>query len=350
MKDETPNFGTSVEISAETIPGLVLLIEKERIDPAMTFKLESEQGIISEKGDSAFWVKLQDSAGKMVEGKFFVSGAGQEKLLVFEPGMPGDSNKWMEAKFVPELIRQGYSIFCIRHSGTKVNAENSSNYLNCPERITKEEDDAAAVIGKTTGKTEYTIEDIDDEPRIAIEALQRNFKQIFLVGHSSGSEGIAFSLPKLPKEITDKVRSFVSLAGYIGRYDEENDLFDKKGIFNSEKMKAYYEYCNRFIAMGDPAKNVELKKDVLKSIHRLSLPENINFVFVNTPKDEYVTVESSEEFRGSASGGRGLRIIDETQSEPEFHDLKNLRPRTLSRLLEIYHPKSKHLVTVKKEK
>ena len=158
---------------------------------------------------------------------------------------------------------------------------------------------------------------------------------------------MALSLPKLPTEITDKVRSFVSLAGYIGRYDENKDFFDKKGIFNSVKMKEYYEYCNNFIAMGDSGKNVELKKGVLKSIYESPIPENINLISVNSPKDEYVTVESAQEFRDFT--GRGLGITDETQSEPEFHDLKNLQPKTLLRLLEIYHPKSKHAITVEKE-
>lgn len=340
---------------AEIIPGSIPLIEKEMVDPKMTFELRNEQGVISGKGDSAFWVTLQNPDGKKVEGKFFASGEGSEKLLVFEPGMPGDGNTWMEERLVPELIRNGYSVFCVRHCGTKVNAENSGKYVHCPERIAKETGNAAAVIGKIDGKTEYSLLDIDEETGTAIEALQKNFKELFLVGHSSGAEAIALSLSKLPKEVTDKVRSFVSLAGYIGHYDPEKDLFDTKGIFNSEKMKGYYEYCKKFIAMGDAGENVKLKKRVLQSIHESPLSENINSVFVNSPKDEYVTVESSEEFRDSALGGRGLRIIDETQSEAtkaaktEFHDLTNLQPKTLLRLLQIYHPKAKHTVTVRKE-
>src|SRR3989344_5265688 len=117
MKHEIPNRETGGEKPEETIPAPVPLIEKGRIDPAMTFELNSEQGVVPEKGDLAFWVTLQDANGRKVEGKFFISGKGQEKLLVFEPGMPGNSNKWMETKLVPELIRQGYSVFCIRHSG-----------------------------------------------------------------------------------------------------------------------------------------------------------------------------------------------------------------------------------------
>src|SRR3989344_3671060 len=181
MNHENPNREAEGEKSAEFFLGSVPLIEKEMIDPAMTFELKGERGVIHEKGDSVFWVTLQGLGGKRVEGKFFVSGEGQEKLLVFEPGMPGDGNKWMESKFVPELIRQGYSVFCVRHGGTKINAENSNIFVNCPERIKKEKEDAGALIGKNVGQTEYTIEDIDDEPRIAVEALQKQFKQLFLI-------------------------------------------------------------------------------------------------------------------------------------------------------------------------
>lgn len=346
--DAFVNFENEGRGSPELLLDSVPLIEKERIDSKMTFELKDERGVIYEKGDSAFWVSLQGPDGKKVEGKFFVSGNGHDKLLVFEPGMPGDSNKWMEAKFVPELLRQGYSIFCVRHRGTRVNAENSSNYVSCSERINKEKDDSGAILGQVEGQAEFSIEDIDDEPRIVIEALQKNFKQLYLVGHSSGAEGIAYSLSKLPTEITAKVHSFVSLAGYVGRYNKTSDLFDEKGIFNSERMQKYFDYCCKFFAMIDASRNVESKKRVLRSIYESRFSESINFVLVNTPKDEYVTVESSQQFRDFI--GRGLRIIDETEREPDFHDLKNLQPQTLIRLLEIYHPKSKHTVTVRKDK
>ena len=312
----------------------------------MTFKLENEIGIIPEQGDCAFWITLKGPEGERVEGKYFVSGEGQKKLIVFEPGMPGDGNKWMEERFVPELIRQGYCVFCVRHGGTKLDTEEAGRFVNCSERIAMGKE-KGSIIGQVAGKTEYTLADIDDEPRIAIEALHKQFEQLYLIGHSGGAEGIALSLPKLPREITDKIRSFISLAGYIGRYDEENDLFDAKGIFDSGKMRAYYEHCKTIMAMGDSDENVKLKKEILQTIYRSKFPENINLVLVNSPKDEYVDMESSREFRDLV--GRGLRIIDETQSKPDFHDLKNLQPKTLLRLLNIYHPKRKHTVTVKKE-
>jgi hypothetical protein len=340
MKQENENR-EQVEVS-------VPLIEKENIDSQMTFELKNEQGVMSEKGDSAFWVKLLGEKGEVVEGKFFASGEGQEKLIVFEPGMPGDSNKWMETRLVPELIRQGYSVFCVRHNGTKVNVENAGNYVNCPERIEKGSGEQDAVLGQMPNKKEFTIEDIANEPRIAVEALQKKFKQIDLIGHSNGVPGIALSLSELSKEVIDKVHGFVGLSGFIGQYDEGKDFFDPKGNFNTKAVRGYYEYCSKFVNLGDLDKNVELQKRVLKKIYGSALPKNIQLTLVNSPKDEYIPVESSQEYRDFV--GRGLGITDETQTEADFHDLKNLQPKTLLRLLEMHHPKRKHMVTVKKQK
>ncbi len=332
----------------EVLNNSVPLIEQENIEPEMTFELKNESGVFFEKGDSAFWVKLFGSRGETVEGKFFVSGEGQEKLLIFEPGMPGDTNKWIESEILPELIRQGYSVFCIRHSGTKINVENSDKYINCPERIKRSFSEQNAVIGKTAGKNDYTLEDIAYEPKTAIEALQKKFKQIFFLGHSNGVLGMAFSLAELSKEITDKVRSFVGLSGFTGRYIAETDCFDAEGRFNSQMMKEYLEFCSKFISLGSIDKNIELQKNTLAALYKSPLPGNINLVLVNCPKDEFIPIESSKEYREFI--GRGLGVTDKTQNVADFHDLKNLQAKTLVRLLEIHRPKSKHTVTVKKEK
>lgn len=332
---------------SKEIQSLFEFVEKETFDSKMTFRLKNEKGVSKENGDMAFWVKLLNQGGEALEGKFFISGSGHDKLIIFEQGMPGDSNKWMEDKFVPEIIKQGYSIFCIRHRGTKVNAEKSDMYVNCPERIEKENNDQNAVLGQMDEKSEYTVNDIANEPMIAIETLHKKFKQVYFIGHSNGVAGIAFSLPKLSKEITDKIRNFIGLAGFVSQYDNENDFFDTEGRFNSEGMKKYYEYCNQFMKLGDADKNVELQKEIFDSIYNSSIADNINVVLVNSPKDEVIPLETSNQYQKLI--GRGLRIVDETQFETDFHDLKNLQPQTLLRLLNIYHPKSKHTATFRKK-
>jgi len=339
------NFQKESEVREQELGGLFPVIEKDKLDLARSIKLEHETGVLEDKGDYSYWTAVVGENGKVVEGKIFISGEGKKKLLFFEPGMPGDSNKWMEQKFVPQLLREGYSVFCARHRGTKVNAENSSEYVNCPERtnLTQEQD---AVLGAVGDKKEFTVKDIAEEPRIVLDTIGKNFEEIFLVGHSNGVGGIASSVGELPKEITDRIVNFVGLSGFVSRYEKDKDLFDAKGVLNSKGVRKYYEAVARAINLGDLDRNVELQKQVLDLIYNSKIPENINIVLVNSPKDEVIPIETPKQFHDFA--GRGLRITDESQFEEPFHDLKNLRPETLSRLLKIYHPKRKHTITVRK--
>ncbi len=69
---------------------------------------------------------------------------------------------------------------------------------------------------------------------------------------------------------------------------------------------------------------------------------------VNSPDDEYIPPSAAKKFHNFL--GRGLKITDETQSQSdgsEFHDLKNLRPETLIRLLKMHYPKAKHSATMR---
>lgn len=104
MEKEIYNLNELTEKNRE-----VPLINKEQIDPEMTFELKSEPGVITDKGDSAFWVKLKsEKDNPALEGKFFTPGEKTEKLIVFTLGLLGDGNKWMESKFIPSLLREGY--------------------------------------------------------------------------------------------------------------------------------------------------------------------------------------------------------------------------------------------------
>ncbi|MFA6963094.1 MAG: alpha/beta fold hydrolase [Patescibacteria group bacterium] len=288
----------------------------------------------------AQWLTLK-AEGRVVEGKMFQPAGGSKKLVFFEPGMPGDSNTWMEGKHVPKLVEAGYAVFCARHSGSQINSERSPELIKCPERIEAGKVQGQEYIG---GDEPATVEDIDREPEIALKALSADFDEIYLVGHSSGAAAELYSMTNLPGEITDKIRSFTSLSGFIGEYDHEADTFDREGRFDSEGLRKYYEYCNQYLNMGDAGHNVELAKSVLERIYSHPLPEHIQVNLITSPKDEYVTPDQAGGYHDFI--GRGLRVRDKTQDRPDYHDLKNLTPETLIRLIEIYHPESTHNVTV----
>ena len=273
------NFSQNGE-REKSLEKLLSLLNIEDIDLEGTFALNNEKGVGD--ADKVYWVKLKKD-NKVIEGKLFIPKTSNEMLIIFEPGMPGDSNVWMEEKFVPEFLKEKYTTFCVRHRGTKTDVDGSNNYISCEERIKSGLDNGENIIGS---KEEYTVEDIAREPETALNILAPKFKSINLIGHSNGAAGHAYSLNNLPKEITNKVRNFISLAGFISKYDKEKDFFDAEGRFNGEGMVQYYEYCKKFINLGDTNKNVELQKKIFNLIYNKEIPGNINLILVSSPKDE----------------------------------------------------------------
>jgi len=326
-------------IKYKEIEPIFELIEKKNLDLDYTFPLDNEK---TEDGENipgeAFWIKIKDG-NQSVEAKLYRPKNESDSLLVFAPGMPGDSSTWFEEKHVKKLIEDGYTIIAVRHNGTKLNIEGENDYVHSEERIQKGLKNEQETLGE---QKKYTLEETAKEYETILKIIAKKFKDIKIVGHSSGVLNLAYSLSNLPKEITDKIKNFVSLSGFIGKYDKEKDFFDLGSKFSPQELKNFYTYCNESLNLEDPNKSVEQAKLIKEKIYSHKYPENINFIQVTSDRDEYIPLESSKTFQDHL--GRGLRVIDKTQKEGDFHDLKNLKPETLLRFLNMYHPTGKHSV------
>ncbi|MBI4093055.1 MAG: hypothetical protein HY420_03985 [Candidatus Kerfeldbacteria bacterium] len=324
----------------ELAPEFASLLETESFDPDMTFALENER---DEHGrpiyGRAFWVSLREQQGEesadASEGKLFVpKGNGNGSLVIFEMGMPGNSASWMERRHVPALLKEGYTSLVLRHRGTKTDSENAAELLNAPERIERGVATNRLVIG---GERERDLRDIANESAVAMRALAQSFEKIKLVGHSAGALNHAYALSHVSPEVRSKVTHFISLSGFIGGMEGRTEAFGD--------LEGYYEYCRRFIDMGDPKLNAELlERDIAATLYHEGLPDHTQVVTVNAPQDEFFTLDTARRLQEFL--GRGVRITDETQSEPDYHDLKNFRPETLVRMLTMYAPSRKHSAAV----
>lgn len=323
---------------AEPIPEeLHDLLENESLDASLTFGLHEERDSEGRAIEGkAFWLKLRQEE-EAAEGKLFLPpGASNDSLVLFEGGLPGDSPSWMEGKHTPAFLREGYSVLVMRHLGTKTDTEQAKKFIYSPERIARGGQTGQTAIG---GMREFNLKEIAKEPAIALNALGGSFSRIVMVGHSAGALHNAYAMRELSPDVQERVQQFIALAGYLGDVDERKEQF--------ADLKGYYDYCRRFINMGDPEANVALVNAIHERVRREGLPEHVMVTLINSPDDEYIPLTGAKRFQDLL--GRGLRVIDETQSEPEFHDLKNLQPETLLRLAEMHYPQAKHAVTFREK-
>lgn len=306
------------------------ILHDESMERNLTFALPDEKdkdGNVIEGACS--WVACNG-----VEAKFFVPEKNDNATLVlFEPGLPGDSVAWFEHNQVRTLIESGYSVFVMRHLGTRTDTENADALIHCPDRVAKGVALETKVIGE---QKEYNLAEIAQEPALAVNAIGKYFDNIVQIGHSAGALHNAYAINHIQPELRDKIRNFISLLGYLGGREERTQNFSD--------LKGYYEYCREFIRMGDAEENTKLVQQIFDEVHKNGIPDNIMVTQVNSPQDEYIPISSAKKFQDFL--GRGLSIVDQTQFEADFHDLKNLQPETLLRLLKMHYPKSRHSVTV----
>lgn len=308
------------------------------LDPDMTFVLANERDANGRPIEGkALWLSLQQE-GRHAEGKLYEPPSGGGKnLVVFEPGMPGDSTTWMEERHVPKLLEAGYTVFVLRHLGTRTDVDGADRYLHCPERARKGKATDRTAIGE---QRQYFLDEVAGESATAMNTLGDQFDHIAVIGHSAGALYEAYALASVREETRAKVTNFVALAGFLGDFQERKEAFGDVG--------SYYAWCQRYVALGDSAENVKRTQRMFGAIAHHGIPEHVMVTLVNAPEDEFLTLAGAEKFQQSL--GRGLRIIDRTQEEPDFHDLKNLQPSTLLRLIAMRYPKSRHTATVRRQK
>lgn len=289
--------------------------------------------------DDCFWMALHSKSG-LVEGKLYFPEKITEKLVIFEPGFPGGGSTQFEQLWLDKVLKNGFTVFLIRHNGTIVNGKFSGNYLNCPQRQKQALKSGQKLLGL---KKSISISDWLIEPKIAIEALGSHFKEIYLVGHSFGPLALVASLIDLSVENSPLIRRVVrvvSLAGAIGRARGKKD--GKLEIWHKHLDT---EWARDRVLIGPAKKNTEIFAEAHNKIHDLvdKFPLHVEFIGVTPLGDKDGTiddlVQSIETVEFITSLGRGHLVLDkieysDVKSGRMAHDMENLKADTLIKYLD----------------
>lgn len=342
------------ESSAETHrqASLERVRDFENIDSKYTLVLEGE---IDENNESVegdvFWVKLNyhgaDGKDNTIEGKLFLpkSDKSNKELVICEPGMPGDAVILFDSRHAPALVKEGYAVFVARHNGTKLQGEKVDNYVHCPQKKEFSSQSGQDHVGK-----EFSFQEWGKEIHTAIMGLEAGFEKINLIGHSMGAPNNLNSLLILAKEnpeVADKIKSFVSLAGAVGR-PRPDGSFDPENVLNAHRLKGFLSYIKDAGIHDsiDPEANLEQFKKHTGGLYEgdFSPYKDVRFSFRSPNQffgrgnpDEYCPLSASQEF-GEYLGQQVKKVdakafVTEQPEGKEAHDFSNLKSSVLLRLL-----------------
>lgn len=275
-----------------------------------------------------------------MEGKIYFPAKITDKFAIFEPGFPGGGSTQFEQLWLDKVLKNGFTVFLARHSGTIINGKFSNDYLNCPERQKLSLKSDQKILGI---KKSPTIGDWLVEPKTSLEILGPYFNEIYLVGHSFGPLALISSLIDLSLENSPLIRRItrvVSLAGAIGRAREREDA----------KLTIWFkhldtDWARERVQIGPAKKNTDIFASAHNKIHDLvhKFPLHVEFIGVTPLGDKAGTiddlVQSIETVEFISSLERGYLILDKTQysdtkSGRMAHDMENLKPEDLLRFLD----------------
>lgn len=375
----TPEIKGSGEIkngTAETIRRLSELGLDINTDYAFTIPEEKDEKNQVIKAES-FWLRLpapENQTGLLpVEGKiwFPCGGNNRDELIVFTPGYPsGKAGQW-EQRLAKQLVeKDGYTLFVLRHNSASLNPDNPDAPLiyNCQKRIEDAREKGQEYLGPKR-ENGFNWIDLAREPLVVLKALGNLTKKIKVVGHSFGASSSHISLGDLAitnPEIVRKVTHFIGLSGYFGepKETEEGLLHGTKfSLDGLAELELLDEKENGVNGIKDGEEMRQTIKQFASMIENSDIPEHITRVIIASPEDKFIT---SPVLRLFNKDGKELiqqrvydlagyedkapvLVIQDRTHEIKHHSLPNLRPETLSRVLEVPHPKTSHFVIVREK-
>lgn len=288
----------------------------------------------------SFWVTLTNEAG-VVEGKIHVPHKSKNSLMIFEPGFPGGGSGYFEELLLEQVLKDGFTAFIVRHTGTILNGKHSNSYIVCKEKQKIAKKANQLVVG--TKKT-HTIADWLIEPKIAFDLLVPHFEETIFVGHSFGPLAGFVSLLDYTKEnpkLSKKIKRFVSMAGTLGiARDPEGRMLSQW----EEYLKK--DWSKERVLIGDTDKNLGYLYNAYLKVHKnaSNFPEHTDFLIIHPwgdkklTTDELVPIEESVDIITSLN--RGYLVVDKTEFGDEkqeriAHDMQNLKPEFFSKVMNL---------------
>jgi hypothetical protein len=291
------------------------------------------------KNYSSYWLELKSRTGS-VEGKLHFSKNNRDRLIIFEPGFPGDGSTRLEKLWLNKLLENDFDVFAIRHNGTIINGDFSKNYLSCEEKQTKAKKQQQKVLGSNPP---FTIDNWLNEPFIALESLSPQYKKIYLIGHSFDGLSVLYSLIKFTennKSEANKIKRLISLAGTTGIIRGDDDPVLKRWREHIDTNEA-----RKRIEIGNAVQNIEFLKNAYNKVHsgirKTSEITRLVFVYVfgndKNTVDEFIYPSEPLDILKSLDGN-GILVLDKSEKADSkkgqlAHDMDNLKPSVILNLL-----------------
>jgi len=321
--------------------------ESETRDTEVDNSVEAETFFdFTEWGLNGKWLKLSTKDGKTVEGAYYQSGESNNEVIVFHPGLPGDTVVRFEEDFVGGLLDQGYDVFVARHNGLQNLADNEALFHN-KSRVGKEED----ISGESL--------DWFNEPQVSISYFAQQEKPITLITHSFSGTAAANSFIEMAKNGVDsspaqKVKKWIIASAPIWGV-EDNDILDPDKNLSVEDLRNACQYFAQQYTMpveGGVDKFLEKTLETLRLIDSQigdSMPDNTEVIGIYPESDKLVSPKIGTNFFSKLPRGVLLRdkYVPEDESE-DGHDFKSTRAEDLLRIIKLKTSKSKHTFDINK--
>jgi ubiquinone/menaquinone biosynthesis C-methylase UbiE len=301
--------------------------------------IKNELFAFHENGRDGTWLDLEKD-NHHVEGALYSPKNPNGETIIFVSGMPGDSVVWFENNDLDILLKKGYQVFTIRHNGTRTSLE--------PDNITN--NTSRSNFSPCIGKDNFEIDDLLHEPELAMDYFSSG--NVSVISHSLGGLAVGTSLINLGSENKGQnISKWVNLAGVT--YTPEQ--------FEESTKTSWEHFVNNYLGNTCNFKDGDkIVSDIGEAIRRFnerllesSMPENTRVISVNPEKDEYVPVDSGLNIQEKTKTGLVVRdrtlpedfLSDPTNQGKMVHDMPNLLPETLIRLVEMNVSKFPHQVT-----
>jgi len=290
------------------------------------------------------WLRLSTQNGKIVEGAYYQADKSNNEVIIFHPGLPGDTVGRFEEEAVGVLLSQGYDVFVARHNGLKIQ-EGNENLFHNKSRI----DVNNNILGESV--------DWFSEPQVSISYFAQQEKPITLITHSFGGTTAASSFVEMAKNGIEsspaqKVKKWILASAPIWA-PQEDGILDPIKSLSVEDLKNASQYFAQMYAMpaeGGTDKFVEKTMAELRLIDSqigISMPENTEVIGVYPESDKLVSPQVGVSFFDKLPRGVLLQDKYDPKNDAEDgHDFKRARVEDLLRIIKLQTSRTKHTVSI----
>jgi hypothetical protein len=290
--------------------------------------------------------------GKSVEGAYYSSG-NNKKIVIFHPGLPGDSVVLFEERFVGRLLSEGYDVFVARHNGLK--SIDEIKYLNNNNLVTnsinlfhnKKRIDQKTPISGNPSDWFY-------EPQVAIDYFARQYSEITLVTHSFSGICAANSFIGLNKSSKSKIKKWILLSASIWKLGQD-DLLDPARNLSFSGLRQYCDYFETIYNLSPKSnagllfEEIKQKLEIINKHITDSVPENMEVIGIYPENDSLVSPEIGINFIGKLKRGIVLRDGYLPQQGEEPHDFKHATAENLIRIIRMKTSNRFHVFGINKK-